>query len=137
MLLPNEPAVVLRRFSPKEDRRRVTAAAYAADLPGERVGFENHLNVVRSIERPMTIASARGLAAWLNSELVDRHLRARLGSTQVNAIELRSLPVPDMDTLAELGTRLSAAPELPEIDELTFQMAAASRAVPEFGQRSA
>ncbi len=40
MLLPNEPFVLLRRFSPKEDVRRVTATAYLADLPGERIGIE-------------------------------------------------------------------------------------------------
>ena len=37
--------VVTRRFTSKEERRRIVASVYASDLPGEHVGFENHLNV--------------------------------------------------------------------------------------------
>jgi adenine-specific DNA-methyltransferase len=112
MLLPNEPMVLLRRFSPKEDERRITAAPYEGQLPGARIGLENHLNVIRGADGPMSIDVARGLAAWLNSRPVDEHLRQRLGSTQVNAVELRSLPVPDIATLAPLGRDLSEEPTL-------------------------
>lgn len=117
MLLPNEPLVLLRRFSPKEDERRVTAAAYGGQLPGAHIGLENHLNVIRGADEPMSIEVAHGLAAWLNSRVVDEHLRQRLGSTQVNAVELRSLPVPDIAALARLGRDLPEAPTLEQIDE--------------------
>ena len=116
MLLPNEPVVLLRRFSPKEDERRVTAAAYEGGLPGERLGFENHLNVIRGLEQSLTVLAARGLAGWLNSEPVDDYLRQRLGSTQINAVELRSLPLPDLVTLEDLGKQLSGRATLAEID---------------------
>lgn len=118
MLLPNEPMVLLRRFSPKEDVRRVTAAAYLGDLPGECIGCENHLNVIRGAHEPMSQAAARGLAAWLNSAEVDEHLRQRLGSTQVNAVELRALPMPGLVALNWLGLRLRERPSLDEIDAL-------------------
>jgi adenine-specific DNA-methyltransferase len=117
MLLPNEPLVLLRRFSPKEDERRITAAAYDGQLPGAHIGLENHLNVIRGADEPMSIDVAHGLAAWLNSRVVDEHLRQRLGSTQVNAIELRSLPVPDIAVLARLRRDLAEAPTLEQIDE--------------------
>ena len=116
MLLANEPLVVLRRFSPKEDQRRVTAAAYVGQLPGELIGLENHLNVIRGATRPLSGEVAQGLAAWLNSEIVDVHLRQRLGSTQVNAVELRSLPVPDLSVLGSLGRALGQHPTLEAID---------------------
>ena len=119
MLLPNEPAVVLRRFSPKEDVRRVTAAAYVAELPGERIGFENHLNVILGIGEPLSRHVALGLAAWLNCHAIDTYLRERLGSTQVNAVELRELPVPDLSALESLGRSLPLLPEQLEIDSLT------------------
>lgn len=117
MLLPNEPLVILRRFSPKEDERRTTAAPYEGHLPGTRIGLENHLNVICGADAPMSVAVARGLAAWLNSRAVDEYLRQRLGSTQINAVELRSLPVPDIATLAQLGCDLPEMPNLDQIDE--------------------
>lgn len=116
MLLSNEPMVLLRRFSPKEDERRVTAAPYEAELPGAVIGLENHLNVIRGERTPMSVAAARGLSAWLESRAVDAHLRQRLGSTQVNAVELRALPVPDLAALERLGRRLPAQPGLDLID---------------------
>jgi adenine-specific DNA-methyltransferase len=122
MLLPNEPMVVLRRFSPKEDERRVTAAAYGGQLPGAYIGLENHLNVIRGTDGPMPLAVARGLAAWLNSRVVDEHLRQRLGSTQVNAIELRSLPVPDLSSLSQLGQDMPLEPTLDQIDLLVSRV---------------
>ena len=119
MLVRNEPAVLLRRFSPKEDVRRVTAATYVGGLPGERIGFENHLNVIRGVDQPLRPQAARGLAAWLNCRAVDAYLRQRLGSTQVNAVELRELPVPAMPDLEKLGRDLPSHPRLDEIDALT------------------
>lgn len=124
MLVPNEPMVLLRRFSPKEDERRVTATSYEAQLPGTHIGLENHLNVIRGITQPMPESVARGLAAWLNSRIVDEHLRQRLGSTQVNAVELRTLPVPDMASLAQLGSDLPHVPTLDQIDALVSRMVA-------------
>lgn len=103
MLLPNQPMVLMRRFSPKEDTRRITAAPYLGDLPGSRIGLENHLNVIHPITGRLSVDAARGLAAYLNSKPVDDHMRSVLGSTQVNAIELRNLPVPDLATLEAIG----------------------------------
>lgn len=116
MLLPNEPCVLLRRFSPKEDVRRVCAAAYIGDLPGAVIGYENHLNVIRGGELPLSPAAALGLAAYLNSSVVDAYLRQRLGSTQINAIELRELPLPDLATLQTLGQSLPDALTLDDVD---------------------
>jgi adenine-specific DNA-methyltransferase len=116
MLLPNEPCVLLRRFSPKEDVRRVCAAAYLAELPGKRIGFENHLNVIRGDGQPLTQEGALGLATWLNSAPVDSYLRRRLGSTQVNAVELRELPLPGLAQIQALGRAVGKGASLGEID---------------------
>ena len=103
MLLPNRPMVLMRRFSPKEDARRITAAPYLGDLPGSHIGLENHLNVIHAVDGLLNIDAVNGLAAYLNSQPIDDHLRSLLGSTQVNAIELRNLPVPDLATLSTMG----------------------------------
>jgi adenine-specific DNA-methyltransferase len=115
-LVPNVPMVVMRRFSPKEDRRRVTCAPYLGTLPGAVIGLENHLNYIHRPNGRMSFSEVRGLSALLASSTVDHHLRAIAGSTQINAGELRALPLPAMAVMEAIGARLSAAPSLDDID---------------------
>ena len=103
-LWPNEGSyVVVRRFTSKEERRRIIAAIYGSDLPGELVGFENHLNVFHERREGMPGNLAEGLALFLNCSLVDRYFRQFNGHTQVNATDLRRLRYPDRATLERLG----------------------------------
>src|SRR5262249_51636294 len=90
-LIPNEHYVLVRRFSAKEERRRVVAAVYDGErVKAKVVGFENHLNYFHRAGRGVEIELARGLAAFLNSTLVDLYFRRFNGHTQVNATDLRS-----------------------------------------------
>lgn len=121
MLVKNQPMVLMRRFSPKEDERRVTCAAYACaldKLPGELLGLENHLNYIHRRGGTMTPFEARGLSAFLASRIVDDHFRAIAGSTQVNATELRKLPLPPLAVIQAIGQRVSHRPSLAEIDRI-------------------
>ncbi|MDR7296357.1 adenine-specific DNA-methyltransferase [Pelomonas aquatica] len=118
MLVPNAPMVLMRRFSPKEDARRVTCAPYVGMLPGLVLGLENHLNYIYRLSGRMTPYEARGLSAFLASKVVDEHFRALAGSTQVNATELRKLPLPPLAAIEEIGRKVSAKPSLEEIDEV-------------------
>lgn len=95
--------VVAKRFTSKEERRRIVASVYASDLPGELVGFENHLNVFHKKQKGLPDALARGLALYLNSSLVDRYFRQFNGHTQVNATDLRMLRYPQRDVLERIG----------------------------------
>lgn len=117
MLLRNTNYVVMRRFSPKEDIRRVTAAPYlAGSLHGEFIGLENHLNYIYRPGGELTRSETIGLAAFLNSTVVDAHFRAVSGSTQVNATELRKLRFPPMEDLLAIGNLLTDAPSLAQAD---------------------
>lgn len=116
MLVPNSPMVILRRFSPKEDVRRVTAAGYAGDLKTARIGLENHLNYIYRPGGEMRPLEAIGMAAYLNSRQVDLYLRSIAGSTQVNARELRKLPMPTRQQLIEIGQLCSPGMALADID---------------------
>lgn len=103
-LWPNQGHyVVTRRFTSKEERRRVVASLYASDLPGELVGFENHLNVFHVNQNGMSRALAVGLSLFLNCSLVDRYFRQFNGHTQVNATDLRSLRYPNRVALERIG----------------------------------
>ena len=101
--------VVTRRFTSKEERRRIVASIYACDLPGELVGFENHLNVFHADQAGLPRALAVGLGLYLNCSLVDRYFRQFNGHTQVNATDLRSLPYPTRSVLERIGTENDGA----------------------------
>jgi len=105
-LYPVGAYTVVRRFSAKEERRRVVASVLDPDvLPNgnEWIGIENHLNVFHHDRRGLEPDLARGLAVYLNSTAVDDHLRRFSGHTQVNATCLRNLPYPSLKTLTALG----------------------------------
>jgi adenine-specific DNA-methyltransferase len=104
--MPAGTYVLVKRFSSKEERRRVVAAVFdPALVPAPHVGFENHLNVFHAGGAGLRPGVARGLAAFLNSTLVDTYVRQFNGHTQVNATDLRSLRYPGLAVLEALGAR--------------------------------
>jgi adenine-specific DNA-methyltransferase len=117
LMVPTGPYVLVRRFSSKEERRRVVAALYdPSPAPSELVGFENHINYFHTEGKPLERLLAKGLLAYLNSTLVDVYFRQFNGHTQVNAHDLRALRYPDRDALIALGRRLGQ--RLPDQDAL-------------------
>lgn len=131
MLVRNRPMVVMRRFSPKEDARRITCAAYGCGtdrLPGDVIGLENHLNYIHRPAGQMTPDEARGLSAFLASKLVDVHFRALAGSTQVNATELRKLPLPPLEVIVAIGQALPHQPSIEAVDAAVADALAAYQA---------
>ncbi|MBD2529352.1 Eco57I restriction-modification methylase domain-containing protein [Nostoc flagelliforme FACHB-838] len=120
LLIPNEHYVLCKRFSSKEEKRRVVAVVYDANqFNYGYVGFENHLNYFHKDGRGLSLNLARGLAVYLNSTLVDAFFRLFNGHTQVNATDLRKLKYPNLSQLLSLGTGFKEQfPSLREIDEL-------------------
>lgn len=98
--------VVTKRFTSKEERRRVVATVYTSDLPGELIGFENHLNVYHAERKGFSPALASGLSTYLNSSLVDRYFRQFSGHTQVNATDLRLMRYPERIALERIGDKI-------------------------------
>jgi adenine-specific DNA-methyltransferase len=104
LLLPNQTYVVMRRFSAKEEHRRIIAAPlFAGDLPGDVIGLENHLNYIHRPKGSLDRDEAVGLAALLTSSVVDCYFRISNGNTQVSAAELRKLPLPTRVVLRTIG----------------------------------
>lgn len=107
LLVPSGIYVLVKRFSAKEERRRVVAAVYDPQhIKAKRVGFENHLNYYHINGDGVTRAVAKGLAVYLNSTLVDQYFRQFSGHTQVNATDLRSLRYPSIEQLKRLGSQV-------------------------------
>jgi adenine-specific DNA-methyltransferase len=120
LLVRSEYFVLVKRFSAKEERRRIVAAVYdPGRLTCEAVGFENHLNFFHSGGRGLNESTAKGLALFLNSTLVDAFFRQFSGHTQVNATDLRNMRYPTTEQLAELGTHVSGTlPDQAGIDAI-------------------
>ena len=104
-LYPNGCYCVIRRFSSKEEKRRIMANVVLPDsFHGvEMLGFENHLNVFHEGGSGLTEELARGLALFLNTEAFDEAFRRFSGHTQVNATDLRRMKYPSKEALLSLG----------------------------------
>jgi adenine-specific DNA-methyltransferase len=121
LLVPRGYYTLVKRFSSKEERRRVVAAVYdPEDVDLDLVGFENHINVFHSKGAGLGENIARGLCVWLNSTPVDKFFRTFSGHTQVNATDLRSMRYPEGQKLELLGSALGsgALPNQEKIDAL-------------------
>jgi adenine-specific DNA-methyltransferase len=104
-LYPNGFYCIVRRFSSKEEKRRIVASVVDPDTFADSpvLGFENHLNVFHENKKGIPKMLAWGLAVYLNSSAVDERFRRFNGHTQVNATDLRTMKYPDRETLIELG----------------------------------
>lgn len=104
-LYPSGFYCVVRRFSSKEERRRIVASVVDPsrfkDAP--MLGFENHLNVLHENKSGMPEPLAHGLAMFLNTTAVDEHFRRFNGHTQVNATDLKMMKFPSRNALIKLG----------------------------------
>ncbi|WP_245912109.1 Eco57I restriction-modification methylase domain-containing protein [Brunnivagina elsteri] len=94
--------VLTKRFSAKEEKRRVVAAV-CTPLDAPALGIENHLNYYHAKGKGMNPELARGLTGFLNSTFFDTYFRQFSGHTQVNATDLRRVKYPCKADLMLLG----------------------------------
>jgi adenine-specific DNA-methyltransferase len=107
LLVPAGVYVLVKRFTAKEERRRVVACIYNPErIRSPLVGFENHLNYFHVQGQGMPMNLAKGLASFLNSTVVDVYFRQFSGHTQVNATDLRALHYPTKAGLERLGRKI-------------------------------
>jgi len=112
LLVPVRNYVLLKRFSAKEERRRLTAGClFRGQFAVSHIGIENHVNYIYHAERDLTDDEAYGVAALFNSALIDRYFRTISGNTQVNATEIRTMSFPDLATVARIGSRARREPQ--------------------------
>ena len=119
-LYPSGFYTVVRRFSSKEERRRIVAHVVSPSVfETTAIGFENHLNVFHCGRRGLERDTAYGLSTFLNSRAVDEYFRRFSGHTQVNATDLRALRYPEPPRLKHLGQWAQASGHLTQerIDE--------------------
>jgi len=118
LLVPGGYYVLTKRFTAKEERRRIVGVIYdPTRIDAPLVGFENHLNYFHSRGRGLPPDLARGLAVFLNSSLLDRYFRLFSGHTQVNATDLRKMRYPSREQMLQLGREMKTIlPDQQKID---------------------
>ncbi|CDT81402.1 Modification methylase PstI [Vibrio coralliirubri] len=108
-MVPNGTYVLTKRLTSKEERRRIVAGLYTANLANvEVVGFENKTNYFHADGQPLEMNFAKGLWVYLNSNIVDQYFRQFNGHTQVNATDLRTLRYPKREQLIAIGEQVEA-----------------------------
>jgi adenine-specific DNA-methyltransferase len=117
LLVPASVYVLVKRFTSKEEKKRVSAAIYDPErIHADRVGFENHINYFYRRYGKLSLTLAKGLSVFLNSTLVDQYFRQFSGHTQVNVTDLKKLKYPTETVLYSIGTKIGQ--ELPDQDEI-------------------
>lgn len=115
LLQRNANYLFLKRFTSKEERRRLQCGVYLArqhpDYP--LISTQNKVNFIGgSPDLPDRIVF--GLYVLFNSSLYDSYYRILNGSTQVNSTEINAMPVPSIDAIADMGDELLRSRDMSE-----------------------
>ncbi|MCR5322570.1 MAG: N-6 DNA methylase [Lachnospiraceae bacterium] len=115
LIQKNKNYVFIKRFTAKEERRRLQCGIYS---PGdfkeyEYIGTQNKINFVDSIDgSEMDAPTTYGVFALLNSTLFDIYYRILDGSTQVNSTEINNIPVPPVSMIKRIGEQILVTEDL-------------------------
>lgn len=115
LIQKNENYVFCKRFTAKEEKRRLQCGVYLAeDFPEYKfIGTQNKINYVnRADGKPLTKEEAFGIYTILNSTVYDQFYRILNGSTQVNSTEVNNMPVPPKTTIELMGKELLKSEDL-------------------------
>jgi adenine-specific DNA-methyltransferase len=105
--MKNGTYVLLKRFSSKDEKRRLVASVYLADMHDcELIGFANKTNYIGILGDELSNIEAYGLATIFNSSFMDNYFRCISGNTQVNATEIRVMKFPSRDQVKEIGKQV-------------------------------
>ena len=108
LVQPNENYIFVKRFTSKEEPRRLQCAVYlSSQYPSYKyISTQNKINFIRCQSLDMLF----GLYALLNSTLYDQYYRILNGSTQVNSTEINSMPIPSASVICSIGRELHGKP---------------------------
>jgi len=104
----NKDYLMLKRFSSKEEKRRLQPAIYISDtINSEKISTDNKINFIERIDKkPIDREILYGLYVLFSSTVYDDYYRILNGSTQVNATEINNMPLPSFEQIRKLGTEI-------------------------------
>ncbi len=112
----NQNYLFVKRFTVKEEHRRLQCGVYLSkNYPQyQKISTQNKINFVDGVQTELSECLVYGLYVLFNSTLYDKYYRILNGSTQVNATEINAMPVPDLESIQEMGRKLMKSRDLSE-----------------------
>lgn len=116
LLQPNSNYLFVKRFTAKEERRRLQCGVYLANKYPTyiKISTQNKINFIDGLQN-LSECIVYGLYVLFNSTIYDRYYRILNGSTQVNSTEINSMPVPPLKTIEMMGKELIKSRDMTEI----------------------
>ena len=113
LLQPNSNYLFVKRFTTKEEHRRLQCGIYLARRHPEysEISTQNKINFIGGLKN-LSDCVVYGLYVLFNSTLYDSYYRILNGSTQVNATEVNAMPVPPLGIIEAMGKRLIQSRDL-------------------------
>lgn len=112
---PNKNYLFVKRFTAKEEHRRLQCGVYLARKNPEykEISTQNKINFICGL-RDLSECVVYGLYVLFNSTLYDCYYRILNGSTQVNSTEINAMPVPSMGIIEAMGKELIRVRDMSE-----------------------
>ena len=109
LIQKNENYLMVKRFTSKEENRRIQCAMYlASEYPKYKyISTQNKINFIVGENTELTPNVLFGLYVIFNSTIYDMYYRILNGSTQVNSTEINCMPIPALYDVGELGKKLA------------------------------
>ena len=116
LMQDNRNYLFVKRFTAKEERRRLQCGVYLSKKYPQykKISTQNKINFVDGLITEMSECLVYGLYVIFNSTLYDEYYRILNGSTQVNSTEINAMPVPDLESIQEMGKKLMKSKDMSE-----------------------
>lgn len=116
LMQENRNYLFVKRFTAKEEHRRLQCGVYLSKRypQYQKISTQNKINFVDGLINEMSECLVYGLYVIFNSTLYDEYYRILNGSTQVNSTEINAMPVPDLDSIQEMGRKLMKSKDMSE-----------------------
>lgn len=108
LLQRNKNYLIVKRFTTKEEKRRLQCGIYlSSNFPEyNQISTQNKVNFIEGIDFDMKKEQVYGLYVLFNSTIYDQYYRILNGSTQVNSTEVNAMPVLTLSEIEYLGSKL-------------------------------
>ncbi len=116
LIQDNKNYLFVKRFTAKEERRRLQCGVYLSKKYPQykKISTQNKINFIDGLITEMSDCIVYGLYVIFNSTLYDEYYRILNGSTQVNSTEINAMPVPDLESIQEMGIKLMKSKDMSE-----------------------
>lgn len=115
LLQPNINYLFVKRFTAKEEHRRLQCGVYLARKYPDysKISTQNKINFIGGL-KDLSECIVYGLYVLFNSTLYDCYYRILNGSTQVNSTEINSMPVPPLEIIERMGKEMIKSRDMTE-----------------------